>query len=65
MSRQQKTGRSYDRNVAYKCLRNVAEFKYLGTVVTNQNYINAEIERRLNSIILYTIQFRISYHPVL
>jgi hypothetical protein len=28
---------------------NVAQFKYSGTIVTNQNLIQEEIKRRLNS----------------
>jgi hypothetical protein len=30
-------------------LRNVAQFRYLGTTIINQNLIQEEIKRRLNS----------------
>jgi hypothetical protein len=31
------------------CFGNVAQFTYLGTTITDQNLIQEEIERRLNS----------------
>jgi hypothetical protein len=31
-----------------RCLKNVAQFKYLGITVTNQNLIEEEIKRRSN-----------------
>jgi hypothetical protein len=34
--------------IASKSLENVAKFRYLETVVTNQNVIREEIESRLN-----------------
>jgi hypothetical protein len=33
----------------YQYLKNVAQFRYLGTTITNQNQIQEEIKRRLNS----------------
>jgi hypothetical protein len=38
-----------DIKIAYRSFENVTQFKYLGTTVTNQNLIQEEIKRRLNS----------------
>jgi hypothetical protein len=40
---------SHDIKAASRSFENVAEFKYLGTTVTNQNLIWEEIKRGLNS----------------
>jgi hypothetical protein len=35
--------------IANRCFGNVEQFRYLGTTITNQNLIQEEIKRRLNS----------------
>jgi ribosomal protein S2 len=49
LSRHQNAGQSYDIKIAHRCFENVAKFRYLGTTITNQNLIQEEIKRRLNS----------------
>jgi hypothetical protein len=47
--RHQNARQNYDIKTANRCFGNVAKFRYLGTTVTNQNLIQEEIKRRLNS----------------
>jgi hypothetical protein len=35
--------------IGNRCFENEAHFRYLGTTITNQNLIEEEIKRRLNS----------------
>jgi hypothetical protein len=49
LSLHQNTGQNHAIKIADGCFENVAQFKYLGTTVTNQNLIQEEIKRRLNS----------------
>jgi hypothetical protein len=49
LSRHQNVGQNRDVKIANRSFENVSEFKYLGTTVTNQNLIQEEIKRRLNS----------------
>jgi uncharacterized OsmC-like protein len=44
----QNAGQSNNIKIATKPPKNVAEFRYQGTTVTNQNYIHEEIKRALN-----------------
>jgi hypothetical protein len=39
-------GQNHDIKTLNRCFENVAQFKYLGTTVTNQNLIQKEIKRR-------------------
>jgi hypothetical protein len=50
ISRHQNVGQNRDIKIANRSFKNVSQFKnYLGTTVTNQNLIQEEIRRRLNS----------------
>jgi hypothetical protein len=49
LSRHQNAGKYRDIKIANRCFENVAQFKFLGTIVTNQNLVQEEIKRRLNS----------------
>jgi hypothetical protein len=48
LSHHQNAGQNHDIKVA-NSFENVAQFKYLGTTVTNQNLIQEDIKRRLTS----------------
>jgi hypothetical protein len=43
----QNAGQNHDIKIGNRCLKNVAQFRYLGTAITNQNLIQEEIKRRL------------------
>jgi hypothetical protein len=45
----QNAGQNHDIKRTKRCFENVAQLRYLGTTVTNQNLIEEEIKRRLNS----------------
>jgi hypothetical protein len=49
MSRHQNAGQNHDIKMANRSFENMAQFKYLGTRVTNENLIKEEIKRGLNS----------------
>jgi hypothetical protein len=45
----QNAGQKRDIKIEYISFENVSQFKYLGTIVTNQNLIQQEIKSRLKS----------------
>jgi hypothetical protein len=45
LSHHHNAGQYHDINIANRCSENVAQFKYLGMTVTNQNLIKEEIKR--------------------
>jgi hypothetical protein len=49
VSRDQNADQIRDIEIGNRSFENVSQFKYLGTTVTNQNLIQEEIKRRLNS----------------
>jgi hypothetical protein len=49
LSCHQNVGQNWDIKIANRSFENVSQFKYLVTTVTNQNLIQEEIKRRLNS----------------
>jgi hypothetical protein len=49
MSRSQKTGQKHSIKIANRYFEDVTKFKYLGTTLRDQNCMNEEIKRKLNS----------------
>jgi hypothetical protein len=49
LSHHQNAGQNHYKETVNRVFENVAQFKYLGMAVTNQNLIQEEIKRRLNS----------------
>jgi hypothetical protein len=49
LSHYQNARQGSDIKIANRSFENVSQFKYLGTTVTNQNLIQEEIKKRLNS----------------
>jgi hypothetical protein len=43
-------GQNHDIKRGNRCFENVAQFIYLETMITDQNLIQEEIKRRLNSV---------------
>jgi hypothetical protein len=67
LSHHQNIGQNQNIKMANRSLENVSQFKYLGTTVTNQNLIQKEIMRRLNSgnACYHSVQNLLSSHLLL
>jgi hypothetical protein len=66
LSRHQNAGQNRDIRVkiANRSFENASQFKYLGTIVTNQNLIQEEIKKRLKSdnVCYHSVQSLLSSH---
>jgi hypothetical protein len=49
MSPSQKIGQKHSIKIANRSFEGVAKFKYIGTTLTDQNFVHEEIKSRLNS----------------
>jgi hypothetical protein len=49
LSRYQNARQNHDINIGNRWFKNVAQFRYLETTITNENLIQEEIKRRLKS----------------
>jgi hypothetical protein len=49
VSRDQNAGQNREVQIGNRSFENVSQFKYLGKTVTNQNLLQEEIKKRLNS----------------
>jgi hypothetical protein len=66
LSCHQNAGQNHDMNIANTSFENVAQFRYFGMIVTNQNLIQEEIKRRLNlsNACYHSIQNLLSSHSL-
>jgi hypothetical protein len=66
MSRHPNSGQNQNIRIANESFENAAKFKYLGTILTNQNYIHDEIKSRLNSgnACYHSVQNPLSSRPI-
>jgi hypothetical protein len=64
VSHDQNVGQNRDIKIGNRSFENVSQFKYLGMTVTNQNMIQEEIKRKLNSgnACYHSIQNLLSSH---
>jgi ribosomal protein S2 len=64
MSCSQKIGQKYSIKIANRSFEDVAKFRYLGTTLTDQNYMHKEIKSRINSgnACYHSIQSLLSSH---
>jgi hypothetical protein len=64
LSLHQNAGQNHDMKIGNRSFKNVAQFEYLRTIVTNQNLIQEEIKRILNSgnARYYSVQNLLSSH---
>jgi hypothetical protein len=58
LSRHKNAGQNRNIKVGNRSFENASQFKYFGTLITNQYLICEEIKSRLNSVMLATILFR-------
>jgi hypothetical protein len=67
LSRHQNSGTDHDMKIGNKTFENIAQFKYLGTAVTNQNVVQEEIKWRLNSgnACYHSVHNLLPYHLLL
>jgi hypothetical protein len=52
LSCHQNAGQNQDIKIANRSFENMSQFKHLGIIITNQNLIQEEIKRRLNSEVI-------------
>jgi hypothetical protein len=64
MSLSQKIGQKYSIKIVNRSFEDVTKFKYLGTTLTDQNYMNEEIKSRLNlgNACYHSVQSVLSSH---
>jgi hypothetical protein len=62
VSRDQNAGQNREIKIGNRSFKNVSQFKYLATAVTNQNLIQEKIKRRLNcgNACYHSVQNRLS-----